>query len=300
SCSGATPTCAGTPAACTCASPNVQACGGSMCCSPPPANSNAIISCAAGTSCALQCATSYHACNGTVTPCYSDTDTQHCSNGCLDCRQPNATAACGPLNSNSCANTCLVSTLSCPGGSTKPSCGSWNFESGTNEGWSVATDFGDATGGVFGVTTEQHATGKYSLKIGHNDPDAQGTFGAYSTFQIQLCPSASAIDINNKTISVSIYTDPKPDATASGTLTLNNDCEMYVWFKDSSGALTGKGGYLDAIDGTNMLPPRMWRTLSASFVGATLPPTTAYIVIQFRTYNDNFVGNVYYDDIKIQ
>ena len=81
----------------------------------------------------------FHPCSGTASPCFSDQDVAHCGTGCLDCRQPNATAVCGGTRAQTPA---WGRPLSCPGTAGKPNCGSWDFESGTTEGWAldVTTD----------------------------------------------------------------------------------------------------------------------------------------------------------------
>lgn len=290
SCSGGTPTCAGTPATCVCGSPNVQACGGSMCCAAPP--SGAVISCSAASSCTDVCATGFHQCDGSsALACYSNTDLQHCSSGCFDCRQPNAVAACGSLNATQCANVCMGTTLSCPNVGTKPSCGSWNFDSGGTEGWTLSTDFTTDPTTPFGVTTAQHSSGSYSFYIGNDNTAGQG-MDAFSVFSIQLCPSGAPLDLTGKTITMNVYTAP----TVGGTLNPQFDAELFVWVK--KGADIGNGGYLDPQTGDGLLPPRKWTQLSlATTTGLGVGITG--IEIQFRTYNDAFKGTVYYDDIEI-
>ena len=271
-----------------CPSPEVQLCGGAMCCNPAPAN--AFISCTSSTPCLAQCNTGYHACNGQVSPCYSDGDVQHCGDGCLDCRQANATAVCGALTSAQCANTCLGTTLACPGASVKPTCGSWDFESGTTEGWTNSSNKynPDASAGQFGVSSAQHSSGTQALFIGHTNPGA--TPDAFSLTRIQLCPLGS-VDLSSKILSVSVYADPAP-GTSTADLNLENNCEMFLWTYPSG------GGYLNPENGTQTLKMRTWTRMDAS-LGTGPSAVLTGLELQFRTYNTPWVGTVYFDDIRL-
>jgi hypothetical protein len=298
SCGGGTPTCSGSPASCTCASPNVQTCGATMCCSAPPAG--AVVSCSAANACTDVCATGYHQCDGAgAFACYSNTDLQHCSDGCFDCRQSNAVAACGSPSAMQCANACVGTTLSCPNVGTKPSCGSWDFDSGAAgnfalgsvQGWYRATNIGsDGSKGQFGVSTAVHKSGGYSLFIGNDNTTVDG-LDAFSLFEIQLCPSGTPLDLSNKTITMNIYTDP----TVGGTLNPAGDAELFVWVQ---GAAASGGGYLDPQTSDGLLQARTWTQLRLA--SSSLGTGVTSIEIQFRTYNDAFKGTVYYDDITIQ
>ncbi|HVV17706.1 MAG TPA: hypothetical protein VHH90_10910 [Polyangia bacterium] len=192
----------------------------------------------------------------------------------------------------------MGTTLSCPNVGTKPSCGSWNFDTGASgnfdqgstQGWFLTTGFGaDGAKGQFGVSPTVHKSGGYSLYIG-NDNTTSGT-GAFSLFEIQLCPSGAALDLSNKTITMNIYTDP----TIGGTLNPQFDAELFVWVQ---GAAASGGGYLDPQTSDGLLPPRTWTQLKLA--SPSLGTGVTSIEIQFRTYNDAFKGTVYYDDIAIQ
>jgi hypothetical protein len=231
-----------------------------------------------------------------VSPCYSNTDVQHCSGGCLDCRQPNANAVCGAPSSTQCGNTCLGSTLSCPGFATKPSCGSWNFESGTTEGWFLTATYGSAgAGGQFGVSTAVHKSGSYSLYIGNSNTAAGAGLSAFSTFEVKLCSSGAAIDLSGKTLSMNIYTAP----TTGSTLNLTYDLEITVesYAADNTLITNGSGGDLYPESGSQFLMPSQWTPISLTFGSA---PSVAGLEMAFKTYNDAFVGTIYFDDIQLQ
>lgn len=90
---------------------------------------------------------------------------------------------------------------------------------------------------------------------------------------------------------MSVYTAP----TTGGDLNPSFNCELFAWFYGANDTPTGEGGYLDAQNGTGLLPARQWTTLQTA-----LAPGTGAIEIQFRPYNDAWSGTVYFDDIKIQ
>jgi hypothetical protein len=168
------------------------ACGGTCC---PDAPANALATCAQPNQCSVQCNTTFHACNGASAPCFSDNDATHCGPGCLDCRQPNATAVCG---GNQCANTCLGSTLACPAVAGKPNCGTWDFESGTSEGWMLDL----ATSGSFaasdGAITSSAAravSGAHSLALGFS---GDGQTKNDVRIVVPLCAGGQSIDMSNK------------------------------------------------------------------------------------------------------
>jgi hypothetical protein len=139
----------------------------------------------------------YHACGATTSPCYSDTDVTRCGNGCTDCRQPNANAACG--TGDLCANTCTASafTLSCPSVGGKPNCSQWDFESGSSEDWQfgpVPAASNAATGALF-TWNEQAASGGASLAIPYNNA---GDVNRFVEIRIPLCAGGNVLDLSGK------------------------------------------------------------------------------------------------------
>jgi hypothetical protein len=174
------------------------ACGGTCC---PDAPTNAFATCPQPNQCGVQCNATFHACNGTASPCFSDQDVAHCGAGCLDCRQPNATPVCG---GNQCANACVGATLSCPGIAGKPNCGSWDFESGTAEGWTLdLTTDGSfvASDGTIASSTGRASTATHSLALGFN---GDGTSKNVVRIMVPLCSGGQAIDLTNKTFSMRV------------------------------------------------------------------------------------------------
>ena len=86
-----------------------------------------------------------HACSGTSTPCYSNTDADHCGSSCIDCGNhevcQSSSCVCGsgyhacsgtstPCYSNTDVNHCGTSCVACGTGATCPS-GSCRFPNGS-------------------------------------------------------------------------------------------------------------------------------------------------------------------------
>lgn len=186
------------------------ACGG-LCCDTPPAN--AFATCPTANQCGVQCNATYHACNGAPSPCYSDTDVTHCGPGCLDCRQPNASVACG---GSQCANSCVGMTLACAPGGGKVACGSWNFDSQTTEGWTLSVT--DASDGSFGTSTTRSLSAPSSLAIGINSDGLTG--GHYAVrIKVRLCASGQALALSSHNVTVPfllVRTQGSPIASGDG------------------------------------------------------------------------------------
>ena len=202
------------------------------CCAPSPAN--ATTSCVTG-ACNVRCNTNYHACNGTTSPCYADSDVSHCGATCLDCTQPNANAACGGAQ---CQNTCLGYTFTCPGQNGKPACGSWDFESGTGEGWVVSnhqgtpTDLPSAYSGLFTTRTTHITSGFRALAVGH---DGDGVDRWLTEIKVRLCPSGQALNLDGRTLRMDVYAE-----TANGTLPFTgNESPIYFLFWNGANTVSG-------------------------------------------------------------
>jgi hypothetical protein len=248
---------------------------------------NAVATCSVG-ACGVQCNSGNHACNGTSSPCYDDTDAAHCGSSCLDCRQPNATPVC---TGTQCANICDGATLSCPGVGGHAVCGTWTFESGTVEGWtnSSSTWSKDASGGMFGVSSKRAFGGTYSLAIAHNNPT--GVF-AVSAIKIHLCPTGVPVDLSSKSLWFNVYFEPTVGADLD-----SSDSEFQFFLTNGA---NGVGGfYLD--DGMS-LPPGQWLTRAASLAPTGTSGTTSItdVEVVLDTSNKPWVGTLYFDNFRIQ
>jgi hypothetical protein len=258
------------------------------CCDTPPANANAFATCSASGACGLQCNSGNHACNGMSSPCYDDTDVTHCGPNCTDCRQPNATPVC---SGTQCANICTGLTLSCPGVGGHVVCGTWDFESGTVEGWtnSSSTWSSDGSDDMFGVSTKRAFIGTHSLAITHDNPN--GGF-AVSAIKIHLCPSGVAVDLSSKSLWFNFYLEP----SVGGDLDAS-DSEFE--YQLSNGA---NGVGLRYLNNGGALPAGQWLTFSASLAPAAAAGTTFItdIEIVLDTSNKPWVGTAYFDDFRVQ
>jgi hypothetical protein len=199
------------------------------CCDAPPANATALCS---NNKCDVQCKNTYHACSGSSSPCYSNTDVKHCGATCLDCTEPNATAAC---NGTQCANTCTGKTLSCTASNGKPACGSWDFESATVEGWAAGNLNGvsSAWAGSLATSTTKALVGTRSLAIPFDDKGGFQASGKYLVeITIPVCSTGESVTLNG-----------------SPFIGLNS----YLLPAAGSGALGYSDGWFTIYNGTNVV-----------------------------------------------
>jgi hypothetical protein len=260
---------------------------GNTCCDTPPATANAFATCSSSSACGIQCNSGNHACSGTSSPCYDDTDVTHCGPGCTDCRQPNATAVCTGAQ---CANICTGTTVACPGTAGHVVCGTWDFESGTTEGWTnnSASWSSDGSDGMFGVSTQRAFTGTHSLAITHDNPT--GGF-AVSSIKIRLCPTGVPVDLSSKSLWLNVYLEP----SVGGDLDTSDSEFAYELSNGANGV-----GLLDL--GSGMLPAGQWMTISASLAPLATSGATAItgIEIWLETSNKPWVGTIYFDNFRVE
>ena len=287
-CSGGTPTCSG--GTCTCGTGKTQMCGGAMCCAPAPANSNSSISCASGTSCLLQCNSTFHSCTGTSQPCYSDTDVAHCGPNCVNCAQPNATASCGGTQ---CTNTCNGYTFSqCASSGGKPVCGSWNFDSGSadNEGWSLGPPRAGKIQGATSLGIVQGPAGSKAAKVHYKD-----TANSEEMF-LRFTTCGGGVNLTGKRLRFSIYlAGPATLFTADGY-----DVSVYSTSGANCGGLSS--------DVPTPLPVQQWTQVTTGtfdnplFADCTLinPNAASVNAISIHLKFDQlWEGDIYFDDIQV-
>jgi len=217
-------------------------------------------------------------------------DVQHCgSEGgpCTDCRQANANETCGV--GGACANTCKGTTLSCPGVGGKPNCGSWDFESGT-ENWAIQHHYQPDVAANLTFSTSVAHKGSQSLSVGH-------TGEGFSNLIVQLCPSAAQVDLSQRRLLVDIYIVPSNAETI--------DMELELWLH--TGAAPHTNDYdgslsLDPDDGSSSnVPFRTWKTLmSTGTLQSTSGSGVTALELNFRTLNSSWAGTVYFDNVRIQ
>jgi hypothetical protein len=257
---------------------------GAVCCALPPANG--IVSCPQN-QCLFSCATNYNDCNPdpAVTECYASNDVAHCGTSCLDCRQPNATATC--TSGGACSNTCIGSALTCAPVNGKPSCGTWDFESGTTEGWSVwdvdPANIPTAADGALTTRTQEATSGSRSLAV-HFNGNGTDRFAIY--FKLRLCDSGQAIDMSNKVLTFDILAE-----TDSGTLPFTSaDGHNYFQLYNGTTSIIGIMDFDMASD-----------DIFQRHKCQVYPDTAAItdIVFLFRVFKP-WTGWVYIDNAKIE
>jgi hypothetical protein len=285
SCSGNTltqTTCTGPSPLCVagqgCQSCNTVRCG-TTCCAPPPADATAI--CNPSTTCAVKCNPNFHSCSGTQSPCYQDSDPQHCGGGCVDCTQPNANPRC---MSGVCMNTCKGSTLTCAGVGGKPACGSWSFESSKDpmEGFTLDSASTTAYGGPLKVVNRRATNGTYSLAIPYDN--GGNTSDGMVDVKFQVCPGGAALNLSNYLLSMDLYIE-----TTSGPSFERNNGNYVLAYNGSEYVYGGCDSQTPDEDG-----PFDWECSSSSF------PTNAIstIVLRFRMFVD-WQGTFYIDNVRL-
>jgi hypothetical protein len=256
---------------------------GNNCCSPPPAN--AIATCS-GTQCGVRCRTGYHACEGTSSPCYVDSDVQRCGTGCVDCRQLNAVARC---DGTRCDNVCEGFKFACTETSGKVGCGVWDFESRSLENWFVDTNspLTDAWSGTLASNTTRSFTGTASLALGFNGNGMTSGTSARHAIELatKLCPSGGLVPWPaGRFVFAYLYV---PSA-GSGPV---SRAEVYWRVRNGNQQLF-------AGCDVSLTASSSWQTAECNF--KLDPPVSASIIgLVFRVF-DAWQGTIYLDSIAIQ
>lgn len=257
-------------------------------------------SCATGFSCSgstCECAIGTHRCSSATT-CALDSDVQNCGPGpsCYSCDQPNAVSACGQ---GKCANTCVggtAGTLCAAGTDGKPSCGRWDFESATAEGWEFDPTMIPATFGGVGTpttTTTTRLTGSRSLALSFNSTG--GSKGMY--VRVKLCWTGQGVDIYGKTFSRSIRFVTAPDSPKQFRDLSTNWYTLEVWQGNQA------QGSADFVSVTSEEWVSHSRTISDSFPGdgpvvAGGSAVVTHLGIFFGA--TDWKGTIYLDDLRLQ
>jgi hypothetical protein len=224
--------------------------------------------------CEIACDSPYRACGNN---CYKLSDTDHCGTDCKKCAAPaNAKATC---DGTSCGTACLHATLSCSGSSS--ACGSWNFESGSPEGFTLIPS-PETSADDFGENTKQAAEGSYSLAIG---------FAAQLGMKVGLCPGgAVTTDIRDLKFSAQLYIEGPALPVAD-----DNFVQMYV--------NTAAGDQLGAE--LAKLETGKWQTISATLSPPTImnldtASSLTFYVRLYQTSAPGWTGVAYFDDIRLE
>lgn len=245
------------------------------CCDPPGENAMSVCS---GGACDVECLPAHHACNGQSSPCYPNDDVARCGPDCDDCTQPNATSAC---NGTACVNTCAEVTLSCPLAQGRPSCGSWSFESGTTEGWSVdeSSDSYNAWNGDFATSTFQPSAGSRALAIGF---EAMAASSNYVRVRVPLCAGGQDLNLSGwvltfmiRYVSASGFADP-------------TDPYSYVEF-------IGADGY-SGCDFSPTIPG--WSEVTCE-VNEGMATEITELGLVLRELDEPWEGTIYLDEIRL-
>jgi hypothetical protein len=249
---------------------DVDHCGScDMACPSPPKNGHA--SCDGN--CQIECDDTYRACG---VGCYKLDDPDHCGAACAKCTAPpNATATC---NGTTCGSQCLVSTLSCVGGDS--ACGSFNFESGSPEGFALVSSVGGSPNS-FAASTAKAVEGSYSLAAG---------FATTLGLAVNLCPGTKATDLRNKKLSGRMFVD-------GPTLPLSDDNYLSVFVTTPAGQV--------AVSEQQKLQTGAWFAFSADFdpgvvTGLDKVTTLSFSLRLYDTRMTGYSATMYLDDVRIE
>ena len=241
---------------------------GTSCCAAAPSGATTVCS---GNTCTFPCSTGNHSCSGA---CYGSTDAAHCGSSCLDCsKYVGTTGACG---SSQC--TCEASTALACGAST-PTCGSWDFNSGTLEGWRFGTYYDNTDKHYVGSLGTTTTNGSPALSVKYD-----GTAAGYGTleFQADLCPNTAILNLTNYNLSFDFYF-----LTTGGTHFSQDDTDGTDMFL-SNGGLVLLGCQPFTEPGSDMWIHATCGNLTASMTNLT---------IIFRL-GLGWAGKVFLDNVK--
>jgi len=175
---------------------------GTSCCNATPSGSNAGCS---GNTCTFTCNSTNHGCNTTSPPCYANTDASHCGSSCLVCS--NYVGTSGTCSSNQCA--CEGNTALACGAST-PTCGSWDFNSGTVENWRYG-DYRDPS--------DHHWVGSLGTTVTNGSPALSAQYDGLAAgygaieFEVDLCPNSAILNLTSYNVSFDFYFLSSPGVT---------------------------------------------------------------------------------------
>lgn len=216
------------------------------------------------------CSSGNHACGGSTRPCYANSDGSHCGSDCFNCAQYNGTT--GACSSGQCA--CQGMTLDCA--SSEPSCGTWDFESGTLERW-VPGDYWSTWDQPPSAATSyvevRTISGSKAMAVDVMSNDN----GLYSVeFKIALCPNDAVISTSNLKLSYDVYfqtTNGAPFSSSSNFIVADRN----------------------PIVGCPSSPPSdQWYTDTCTI----LPAATSSIILIMRTLQ-TWTGTIFIDNVTI-
>ncbi len=141
------------------------------------------------------CSSGTHGC-GSSSTCYSNTDADHCGPSCHDCSTyVGTTGACG-------SNQCTCEGTSLPCGATTPTCGSWDFNSNTVEGWKFGNSQSTSNHRWVGTLGTATTNGSPALRA-QFDGVAQG--GGVAEFEVDLCSNGAILNLSSYALSYDYY-----------------------------------------------------------------------------------------------
>lgn len=196
-------------------------------------------------------------------------------------------------NGTTCANTCNGYTFTqCGTSGGKPTCGSWNFDSGSsdNEGWTLGPPRSGRIQGATSLAIVQGPTGSKAAKVHYKDTaNSEEMFLRYNT-------CGGGVNLTGKRLRFSIY------LSGPGTLFVADGYDVSVF--EASGA--NCGGL--SSNAPSPLPVNQWVQVTTSnfeslqFADCTgiNPDSGSVNAISIHLkFDQQWEGDIYFDDVQI-
>jgi hypothetical protein len=258
-----------------CASNTSTATCGTTSCTPCPVPANGGATCD-GTKCGVTCAEGLHACG---TDCVDSKSIASCGTRCMACQPPpNAHATC---DGTACGYACDAGTFACG----DKQCGrtSWEFESGTLEGWYLRD------GGIYGPKlSAPYSSGAFAhsgaRSLAVDVVRAMDGTAAIDLFAY-LCPGTT-FEVGGKTVTAFVRIEgPEIRFTSSN-----------IWIVSTADGGAGAGGQVDG------LRTGEWYQMK-TVVGSPYPAYGVGVGISLGWEAINmprWAGTIYIDSITVQ
>ena len=198
----------------------------------------------------------------------------YCSRTCCPPPPPNQIATC---SGSQCGNACRAgtTTLSCANPvSGRPACGSWTFESRTDEGWTLDTTVVNnaATGAQLRAPPAGLNAGAFSVAV-----NIAGVGGGNMILGGNVCPGGNTLNPGFLTFKVDVYVQgPTAGLGGPGYVELYNGPTFVAWTGD-----------LNLFAG-------QWQTWSVSTGGNAI--TRAELHASFTSWT----GVLYFDNLRLE
>jgi hypothetical protein len=183
-----------------------------------------------------------------------------------------------------------VVTLCAAGADGKPSCGDWNFESNTVEGWKYTVNAdGHASNSAPTVASKASATGgSRSLAI---------QFDSALGYQVwvtgPLCSGGQSADLSGRTFGIQVMMETAPDSPESLAESGGAIFPLYYSGQEATGSFA-------VLDNFQFMSEGTWTTYTKPVNGFFGGITTGATAIGLTISASDWKGTIYIDRIQIR